>query len=103
LSNLVEKEDVDAAKRIIAVSLREVGIDENGELDAGVQNGLPSKSQMDRIELLIKTIRKYGNEDIIITEMGNHGYEENTIKYDINNLSKRGKIYKGDNEFWKVI
>lgn len=42
LSNTVSKEDVDFAKRLILESLKAIGLDENGILDANLLNGLDS-------------------------------------------------------------
>jgi len=100
LSEWVTKEDVDAAKRIIRVSLENVGMDENGRLDAGLQNGGESKSQQDKIRWLLDTVVTEKEESEIYTVMKeSYGVNKDEVSSLLKNLSSRGKVFRVNNTY----
>lgn len=104
LSNTVARGDVEAAKRIMMTSLKQVGIDDNGRLDASILYVGSSKSQSDKIKLLNTTIRTYEDEETIIKEMEQqHGVKPDTTMDYLKRLSKDGKIYRSKTGGWKTV
>jgi len=100
LSEWVSREDVDAAKRIIRVSLTDVGMDENGRLDANMQNGGESKSQQDKIRWLLDAINTEKEESKIYTKMKeSHGILEEEVYSLLKNLSNKGTVFRVKNEY----
>lgn len=104
LSNTVAHVDVEAAKRIMTVSLRQVCMDDNGKIDASILYVGTSKSQSDKIKLLNTAIRTYEDEETIINMMDEqHGIKpEVTLEY-LKKLSKDGKIYRSKAGGWKTV
>ena len=103
LSEWVSREDVDAAKRIIRVSLADVGMDENGRLDANMQNGGESKSQQDKIRWLLDAINTEKEESKIYTKMKeSHGISGEEVYSLLKNLSNKGTVFRVKNEY-KVV
>ena len=94
LSNQITFDDVKAAKRLMIVSLKQVGMDENGQLDAGISYIGRSKSQMEKTDLLFGCIRDYCHDEDIIKEMKAHGVDEETTIGYIKRFLKDGKIYR---------
>jgi replicative DNA helicase Mcm len=104
LSNLISHDDVEAAKRIMIGSLRQVGMDDNGRLDANILYGGNSKSQEDRIKTLMSCIRELHNgHEVICVMKDQHGIPEDTTRYDIKKLAQRGKIYEEQRGEWKTV
>lgn len=104
LSNTITQEDVEAAKRIMIVSLKQVSMDEKGRLDAGISYIGHSKSQSDKIKLLFDAIKEVGSEEEIIKIMdGRHGVKRDVTKDYIKKLSKDGKIYRSKAGEWKTV
>lgn len=104
LSNVITHEDVAAAKRIMIESLKQVGMDENGRLDAGIQYIGVSKSQSDKIKLLTETIRLNEMEDDILRIMNEkHGVKTEITKDYLKKLSRDGKIYRSKAGGWKTV
>lgn len=104
LSNTVAHGDVEAAKRIMMTSLKQVGIDDNGRLDASILYVGSSKSQSDKIKLLNTAIRTYEDEETIIKEMEQqHGVKPDITMDYLKRLSKDGKIYRSKTGGWKTV
>lgn len=103
LSNVITHEDVKAAKRLMVVTLQQVGMDEEGRLDAGISYAGRSKSQIEKMELLRKSVRDFSFEMDIITDMKKHGVNEDTTRDYLKKLSKDGKIYRSPEGAWKNV
>jgi replicative DNA helicase Mcm len=103
LSNEVSKEDVAAAKRIMIQSLKDIGMDENGRLDANMLYGGTSKSQQEKIEIIIQVIKQEKHEDMIYARMKNeHEIDSTEVFSLLRSLSKTGKIWKNGGE-WRTV
>lgn len=102
LSETITLADVDAAKRIIIVSLRDVGMDEEGNLDAGIVYCGKSKSQQDKIGTLMSVIKSERVEDSIFATMESYGIGKQDVKGMLSELLKRGKIWKTGDEYRNV-
>lgn len=103
LSEMITKEDVDAAKRIITVSLKDVGMDEKGTLDASIVYSGKSKSQRDKIRWLMDIIGAGKQEFQIVYDMKKqHDVNENEVKSILKELCKSGKMLKIKDEYKNV-
>lgn len=103
LSEFVTKEDVDAAKRIIAVSLKDVGMNEEGVLDASIVYSGKSKSQHDKIRWLMDITGSGNKEYQIIYDMKkHHNVNESEVKSILKELCKSGKMLKIKDEYKNV-
>ena len=102
LSETVTFADVDAAKRIIRVSLEEVGMDENGTLDAGIIYCGKSKSQQEKISILVNVIKSEKFEESIFAKMKSHGVEAPEVHGMLKELLERGKVWKTGDEYRNV-
>jgi len=103
LSNVITYDDVKAAKRLMIESLKQVGMNEDGYLDAGVSYLGKSKSQVEKTELLLKCIKDFSYEMDVINEMRKAGVNESTTKEYLKRLSQKGRIYQIDNGAWKTV
>lgn len=103
LSNTITHDDVKAAKRLMVASLKQVGMDENGRLDAAIQIIGKSKSQIEKTELLFRCIRDFSYENDVIGEMKKKGVDEETTRGYLKRMSKDGKIYQAGNGAWKTV
>jgi len=103
LSNEITSRDVKAAKRLIIVSLKQVGMDEHGRLDANVLYGGRSKSLQDKTTWVFEAIRIERFEGPILERMKvKHGVEEGDVKAILKELSKKGKIFRDADEYKTV-
>lgn len=103
LSNEITSCDVKAAKRLIIVSLKQVGMDEKGNLDANVLYGGKSKSQQDKIKSLMSAIKSEKLEDLIIEKLvKSDDMTEVEVKGMLKELSKKGKIWNNGGEIKTV-
>lgn len=104
LSNTVAHVDVEAAKRIMTISLKQVCTDDNGNIDISILNAGSSRSQSEKIKFLNEAIRTYEDEDRIIKEMEEqHGVKPDTTMDYLKRLSKDGKIYRSKTGGWKTV
>lgn len=69
LSNSITLEDVDTAKALITKSLRDIGMDENNQLDANLLNGRSSQALKEKIRKAKEYIRKGKTESEIVDLM----------------------------------
>ena len=102
LSETVTFADVDAAKRIIRVSLQDVGMDDDGILDAGILYCGKSKSQLEKIKILVNVIKSEKTEESIFAKMRSYGIGDSDTRGIILELLKRGKIWKTGDEYRNV-
>jgi replicative DNA helicase Mcm len=104
LSNTVSKEDVDFAKKLIFESLKAIGLDENGILDANLLNGLNSQSQQHKIKSIIKYLAKERSEEELINLMNKgNGVTEDQTRDLIKRLLQRGSIVRNEDGTLKAI
>ena len=103
LSETVEQQDIERAKRLIGRSMRDVGMDSDGQLDADViETGTP-KSQRDRMQWLknyIESNQANGGvpkADILDAAEG-QGIAESTAIHALTKLKEKGEIYLADAE-----
>ena len=103
LSEEITLEDVRAAKAIMITSLKQVGMDEHGRLDAGVQYGGTSQSQQKKIDTLHRVIKSEKHEDRIYTMMkesyGISGEETGAL---LTKLTEIGDVWKIADEYRSV-
>lgn len=103
LSNVITLDDVKAAKRLMITSLKQVGMDENGRLDAGISYVGRSKSQIEKIGYLTDAIKSERFEDLIYTKMKNeYGIDGNEVFSLLRSLQKSGKVFKTNDEYKNV-
>lgn len=103
LSNTITLDDVKAAKRLMIATLKQVGMDENGRLDAGITYVGRSKSQIEKIGHLMEAIKTERFEDSIYTRMKEaHGIEGNEVFDLLRSLQKTGKVFKNKDEYKTV-
>jgi replicative DNA helicase Mcm len=94
LSNHINLDDVAAAKRIMIESLKHVGMDENGRLDAGLLYGKNSQSHEKRIKNLISCINELHNEHEVICKMESvYNVPKDVTRADLKRLEQRGDVY----------
>ena len=104
LSDIVTEEDVVFATKLMLRSLRDVGVDENGTLDANLLIGLQSKSQHDKIKWITKILDKGRTETETIELMKvDHKVPEDQTKSLIKKLIEHGKIAVNPSGYLEVI
>lgn len=105
LSETVEMEDIERARRLVGRSLRDVGIDpESDQLDADIIETGSSNSQRDRIKKLEEFIKEMEDEtdgrgapiDELIELMNDIGYSARQVRGSIDTLKNKGKVYHPD-------
>lgn len=95
LSQEITFEDVDAAKKIVATCLRDIGMDKEGRLDANLASGGKSLSQINKVKWLFDTIKKRKNyEDIIESMKNEHGVQREEAESLIKEFKTKGKIWE---------
>lgn len=110
LSDVVELQDVEHAKKIISASLKDVGFDpETGALDAGIVECGRSQSQRKRdrdlnskIGLIKKVIRDNGEPEAINEEMQKNGVSVEDTEALIKILKTKGEVYF-TGAFYKIV
>lgn len=101
LSQTIEKQDVERAKKLIMESLTDVGIDpETGELDADVVETGESRSQRQRKKqikaILVELEEEHEDgapKELALDLAEERGYERDKAEYEIEELRKQGAIY----------
>jgi replicative DNA helicase Mcm len=100
LSQSVEMEDIDRARRLVGRSMRDVGFDpESGQLDADIVETGSAKSQQERMEWIRSFIAKEEGVDAVSHEelvdaAQDAGISENTLEFSVAKLKETGKIYE---------
>jgi len=99
LSETVTVEDVERAKRVIGRSLADVGMNEEGDLDADIMETGRSSSQRNRIrnlEQLIADIEENHEEGAPVDEVesraGEIGIQESKVEHEIDKLKQKGEV-----------
>jgi len=103
LSNEISREDVEFATKLMFRSLKDIGMDENGILDAHLLIGLSSKSQQDKTKWILEYLDKERTEEEAISHM-KCGYKvpEDQTRGLIQKLVQSGKISHVGNEGYKI-
>lgn len=102
LSETVSIEDAKRATDLIEDSMRDYGFDpEAGQFDADIVETGMSKSQRDRIQMLLKTIDELAREhedgapfDAVVSTMTEYGYPEDKIVDSIQSAKDKGSCYE---------
>jgi replicative DNA helicase Mcm len=102
LSDTVEMQDLDRARRLVGESMRQVGFDEDeGQFDADVIETGQAKSQRDRMDTLKQVIRELQDEHDngalmadVLDAMTEEGVESAQAQYAVEKLKKRGEVYE---------
>jgi replicative DNA helicase Mcm len=108
LSETVESEDIDRARRLIGRSMRDVGLDpDNGQLDADIVETGTARSQDERIEWIKQYIREHAGAepvpfDALQTAAEEHGIGENQLKYEVKKLKQKGEIYEPRTDHYRT-
>jgi len=96
-SETIEMRHAKTATEAVGQSMQDYGKNEEGELDAGVQEAGTSSSQADRLKDLKKTIQELDDEEYpdevhgppvedVLAEMEDKGYDSETVEDDIYKL-----------------
>lgn len=103
LSNKITLEDVKFAKRLIVKSLQDIGLDENGTLDACLILGLRSTSQQKTIKVL-KAVLNSGKteEEAIELLQQQHGINKERSTGLIKHLKEKGELHKAPDGMLKL-
>lgn len=100
LSDTVEKEDVDRAQRLIGESMQQLGMNEDGEMDADIVEAGASMSQKDRIKTVQRVIGDAEGaieEGDLVSQAVERGLSRDRVDHVIKKLSAQGEIYnRGD-------
>jgi replicative DNA helicase Mcm len=106
LSQTVEMEDIDRARRLIGRSMRDVGFDpDSGQLDADIVETGSTKSQQERMEWIRSFIAKEEGVDAVhrdelVDAAEDAGISENTLEFSVAKLKETGEIYEaGSNKY----
>jgi replicative DNA helicase Mcm len=102
LSDEVEMQDIERARRLIGRSMRDVGMDpENGQFDADIVETGQSQSQKDRREALVAIVEELDREtgkgapqDDVIKQATDAGFDRSQTKWDLKKLKKKGELYE---------
>jgi len=108
LSETVEHKDIDRARRLIGRSMRDVGMDPDGDvIDADIIETGTAESQKDKIEWVSQTIRKEADADPVGHEMlidlgEDADLSRGDVEYAIEKLKRQGKIYEPESEHYRI-
>jgi len=104
LSNEITQQDAEFAVKLILRSLRDVGLDENGVLDANLLNGQQSLSQRDKIRWIKGYLKEDRTEkDVLdLMEIGHKVRKEQTEGL-IKKLIEKNEIGLDPNGYLKII
>lgn len=110
LSEVVTSDHLSRAVRLLESSILQVGVDENGNLDADVIATGKSKSQRDKVKQLIEIIKEISNQhkgvapvgEVVLTASGS-GYKDKEIEYYIENLKRDGSIFEPSSGYLRVV
>ncbi|MFB6217608.1 MAG: minichromosome maintenance protein MCM [Halobacteriaceae archaeon] len=103
LSDEVTMGDAERAISLVERSMRDVGVDEDGNLDADIIETGSSKAMDDRRKTLRAYIDEIDREDSeaggahvndVLDRMVEGGYDRDTIEHDIKHLKQQGEIYE---------
>ena len=101
LSQWIEPEDVDRAKRLVGESLQDYGMNEDGEFDADVVEANSSKPQRDRIKNIQAIIREMQagrtggvDYDDLFEKIEEVGINPEKAKHEIEKLKRKGEAYE---------
>lgn len=104
LSNTIDQEDVGFATKLIIRSLKDIGLDEDGNLDANVQNGLQSRSQQDKIRWIKGYLKRDLTKEAVIDLMKvEHKVIEDQTTALIKKLLENKEIAFNPDGYLKVI
>jgi len=105
LSEVVEVEHVDVAKRVIGRSLADVGMNEDGEFDADIMETGTSSSQRDRIRNLEQLIDEIASEyedgapvDEVVARADEVGITQSKAEHEIDKLKQKGEVYEPETD-----
>jgi replicative DNA helicase Mcm len=106
LSETVEVEDVERAKQVIGRSLADVGMNEDGELDADIMETGTSTSQRDRIRNLDQLVANVEAEyedgapvEVVVERAGDElGLEVGKVEHEIEKLKQKGEMYEPETD-----
>lgn len=111
LSETVELEDLERAKKLALRSMRDVGMDpETGQFDADIVETGTSKSQRDRIDSILDFVREMQNEtgdpvshdDIMGWARETAGIGTNQTKHEIKVLLQKGELYEPETQKYRI-
>jgi replicative DNA helicase Mcm len=115
LSDTVEQEDIERAKRLIGESLRDVGIDpETGEFDADAIEVGQSKSQQDRVKQIYAVLDNRTPEydgqgmpkDAFLDEMEEKGHSADKVEHRVEKLKQQGEVvelrHNGEDRYYNT-
>lgn len=101
LDDVVRMSDVTRVFDLLRASLKDVGMNEEGELDADVYEADSSKPQRDRMKAIKLTIDDLANEhddgapkEKVISEMSAEGFDSPNVQKDIAKLKSKGEVYE---------
>lgn len=98
-SNTVNQQDVDRVSQLLMRSLAEIGMNDDGQIDADIIETGTSKSQRERIRtvrrVMIQLEKEYDlvPEETLLEELEDSGIDEDQAEYDIAKLKTRGELY----------
>lgn len=103
LSDTVEQQDVEHVYQLLTESLKQVGMNEDGEMDADVIETGTSKPQRDKINLLKEVIREKQAQyddgapvDEILDLMADEGVDKDDTRHAIATLKSKGEAYEAN-------
>lgn len=97
LSDTITADDIKRAQRVIGRSLADVGINEEGELDADIQELGQSAPQADRVKMITNALET-ADEPLDVDEIMKRTTlaDREQVEYDIQKLRDQGEIYHAD-------
>jgi replicative DNA helicase Mcm len=101
LSNTVEREDVERARKLVGKSMKQLQQNEDEQMDADVIEAGTSMPQKRRMELLVDVVQEIAREHEngapegkVLDAMADEGVERERVKKDLTGLKARGEVYE---------